>query len=288
VKIGPAWADTPIMPGVTPHEQFSRARELRGEELGTLSARTGLRVHHVRAIEEGRFSDLPPGIYGRATIRALAAAYALDPDQLLADCEPLLTHPEDPVSALARLRGMTPAPGPTPTVAPDASVQPELRWRAFAAACIDGALAGGLLIIVSAGAALLARVPPAALGPSAIALFLVALLQASVYYAWVGGLAGTTLGEFAVGPERLPRDPRPLTLRAIGLRTFAAATADARAIRAMGEWTGRRLTRAAARSAPPTAPSPSLPPPLDREEALTWSMSRRASVPPPPLRPRRG
>src|SRR5262252_459097 len=86
------------------------ARENRGDDLSTLSARTGLRVHHIRAIEEGRFRDLPRGIYARAAIRSYATACGLDPDVVLRDCDPLLPHVEDPIGAFARARGISPSP----------------------------------------------------------------------------------------------------------------------------------------------------------------------------------
>jgi hypothetical protein len=277
---------------VTPvalHEQLRQARAQRGEDLETLSARTGLRIDHVRAIEAGRFGDLPAGIYGRAAVRRLAAAYAFDADAVLAACEPLLPRLEDPIGAMARLRGIATvaAAGPDAPSSPVRCSDP--GWRPFAAAGVDGAIAGAVLFITSAGAALLARVSIDGLNRSGMSLFLVALVFGVAYYVWLGGLGGTTIGESAFGAHEHPRDPRPLTLRAIALRALAAATADARAIHHAGAWVGRRLMPAAAAgSAQPPAPVPSPPRLRGREEVLTWSMHRRASVPPPPLRPRRG
>jgi hypothetical protein len=276
------------MTSPAPHEQLRSARATRGEDLAALSARTGLRSQHIRAIEEGRFGDLPAGIYARAAVKSMATAYGFDPDAVLADVSGLLPRVEDPIDALARSRGMSPiaervAHRPARSVA---ASQP--RLRPFAAAGLDAAVTGGLLLAASAAAALLARVSIAGLGSSAVSLFVVGLIFEAAYYGWMGGLSGRTLGEYAVGPEPLQRDPRPLTLRAIALRALAAATADSRAIIHLGIWIRRRLTRGAARIAPPPEPSPWPPPPPGREEALTWSMSRRASVPPPPLHPRHG
>jgi helix-turn-helix protein len=276
------------MTSAAPHEQLRCARAIRGEDLASLSARTGLRSHHIRAIEEGRFGDLPAGIYARAAVKSMATAYGFDPDAVLADVSALLPRAEDPIDALARSRGVSP-PSERAAHTPARPVAvSEPRLRPFAAAGLDAAVTGGLLLAASAAAALLARVSIAALGSSAVSLFVVGLIFEAAYYGWMGGLSGTTLGEYAVGPEPLQRDPRPLTLRAIALRALAAATADARAIIHIGIWIRRRFTHAAARTAPLPAPSPLPPPPPDREEALTWSMSRRASVPPPPLRPRHG
>ena len=272
------------------HERLRRTRAGTGEDLAQLSQRTRIPIGQLRAIEEGRFADLPAGIYARAAIRSFAAAYALDPDEVLADCEALLPRVDDPIGALARMCGGGRIPEAAAEKGPHvALVSGQPGWRPLAAASVDGSIAGALLVVTSAGAATLAHVSTAALSPSAVSLFLVGLVLGAAYYVWLGGLGGTTFGEYAVGPERRLRDPRPLTLRAIGLRTLAAATADARAVYALGRWAGGRLRPAdAARSAQPPVPSPSPPPPRGREEALTWSMCRRASVPPPPLRPRRG
>jgi hypothetical protein len=264
----------------------SRAR--RGEDLAALSKRTGLRVQHIRAIEEGRFRDLPSGIYGRAAIRSFATAYGLDADAVIAACEGLLPQLRDPIDGLARIRGITPAAAPVAPEASSATTIPHPAWRPFAAAAVDGVVAGLMLLGAAACAALFARVSIDALAASAISLFVLGLILEAAYYTWMGGLSGTTFGEYAVGPEPLRRDPRPLTLRAIALRAIAAATADVRAVYRAGVWVGRLTRDGSSRSAPPPALSPSPLPLRGREEALTWSANRRASVPPPPLRPRHG
>jgi cytoskeletal protein RodZ len=53
--------------------------------LAEISIRTKICTRYLRAIEEGRFEELPGGIYGRSYIRQYAAAAGLDPDALLAD-----------------------------------------------------------------------------------------------------------------------------------------------------------------------------------------------------------
>lgn len=270
------------------YEQLRRARARHGEDLARLSARTGLRAQHIRAIEDGRLRDLPPGIYGRAAIRSFAGAYGLDPERVLADCEALLPQVEDPLDGLARTRGVARTPEFTSIAAPPVTAS-DVRLRPFVAATLDGVVAGALFVCLTAAAALLIRAPIASLRSSTAALVVVALILDAGYYVWLGGLVGTTLGEFTLGPELLTRDPRPLTLRAIARRTMWTATADARAIHLIGMWIGRRLRRTRAdRTAPQPAPSPSLPRPPDHVEVLTWSMNRQACVPPLPLRRSRG
>jgi len=276
------------MASAAPQELLRCARARRGEDLAALSARTGLRIHHIRAIEEGRFGDLPAGVYARATIRSFAVAYGLDPDEVLAGCSGLLPSVEDPIDALGRARGTARAPEPAAPPASSAIVVEGRRLRTFAAATVDGVVVATLLLATGLAAALLAGVSIGALSSSAISFFVVGLIFGTGYYVWMGGLSGTTFGEYAVGQAVLHRDPRPLTLHAIAMRTLGAATADSRAIYRMGLWTRCRVTRGAARSVPPPEPSPLPPPPPVREEALTWSANRRASVPPPPLHPRHG
>jgi transcriptional regulator with XRE-family HTH domain len=277
------------MAGAPLHERLRRTRAQHGEDLASLSARTGLRVQHIRAIEDGRLRDLPPGIYGRAAIRSFAAAYGLDPEAVLADCRELLPQVEDPIDAMARARGVARTPEPASTAPAEAMTVSDVRLRPFAAATLDGIVAGALFVCLTGGAALLIRAPIASLGSSTAALVLVGLIFDAGYYVWLGGLVGTTLGEFTLGPYLLPRDPRPLTLRAIARRTLWTATADVRAIYVIGIWIRRRLTPVRAdRIAPQPAPSPSPPPPHDRAEVLTWSMNQRACVPPLPLRRQRG
>jgi cytoskeletal protein RodZ len=52
--------------------------------LAEIAIRTKICTRYLRAIEEGRFEELPGGIYGRSYIRQYAAAVGRDPDALLA------------------------------------------------------------------------------------------------------------------------------------------------------------------------------------------------------------
>lgn len=274
-----------------PHHRLRRARVACGEELQTLSRRTGIRVHHLRAIEAGRFADLPPGIYARAAVRSFAQACGLDPASVLADCEALLPHVDDPVSALARKCGVRPAATPQAAageqIAPLETSDPD--WRTLAAIVLDAAFVGALLMGIVASMAVLLRVPIAALGQSAIPLTLVGIVLGSGYFLWFGGLCGTTPGGFVVHGRPPAGDREPLTLRAIAARAVSAATEDARAILWLGSRLGqgpltpgglartvRRLARALSRLRPP-----------DLGQARWSPASRPAVGPPQPLhRPR--
>jgi hypothetical protein len=80
-----------------------RARLQRGLSLSEIAARTLLSPRIVQVLDEGRFSDLPGGVYGRSYVRAYALVVDLDPSSALAELEPYLPAPEDPFPALRAL-----------------------------------------------------------------------------------------------------------------------------------------------------------------------------------------
>src|SRR5436305_2996917 len=166
------------MADVTVHERLRHARAASGLDLTTLAQRSGVRLDHLRAIEDGRFGDLPPGIYARAALRSFAAASGLDPHEVLADCEALLPAIEDPIAALGRRRGvrhdregMSGTSGTsarrTTTTSP---ISGAALCRALAATALDACVVGALLTIVVFSAAAPTGVRTAALGPSATAV----------------------------------------------------------------------------------------------------------------------
>lgn len=189
------------------HERLNRARAASGEELGALAARIGVRVHHLRAIEDGRFGDLPSGIYGRSAIRAFAAAYGLDPAEAVAECEARLPSLDDPIDAMARAHGVrrvTPA-ADAGREAPEH--RPEPRARRLMTAALDAAIVGALEAEVCAGAAFVAGVPITALHASVVWLAVAGLAFGAACF-----LSCLTLRVFTVRSVR-PRAPSPSRLR---------------------------------------------------------------------------
>jgi hypothetical protein len=90
----------------TIHERLRQARVSRGECLETLAQRIGVRVSVLRSIEAGRYDELPPGIYGRAAMRAFAEALGFDGQAIIRECDAHLPSVEDPIAGLARVRGI--------------------------------------------------------------------------------------------------------------------------------------------------------------------------------------
>jgi Helix-turn-helix domain len=304
------------------HERLRRAREACGEDVSALSRRAGIRAQHLRAIEDGRFGDLPPGIYARSAVRKFADACGLDPVAVLAEIEALLPRVDDPIDALARKCGVPSSSNgvrPSDSAAgslsrrfagvlrscgslrsasvPSAEMNPtderaatEVHCRALAAAAVDAVLVGVLVIAVAALVALVGRVPLGALHESATPFALMGFVLGSTYFVWFGGLCGTTLGDLAVRSP-LGADARdPVTLRTIAARALSAATEDARAIVRLGAWMTRPPATPAAPSRSARQPSPWLAPLRLRGRApVLWLPANPpAGAPTPPLPRSRG
>jgi hypothetical protein len=227
------------------HDRLKAARIDQGEALASVAQRTGVAERLLRAIEDGRFSDLPRGIYARAAIRSYAVAFGLEPAEILAACDALLPVVDDPISTMARLRGVRPPKAPASSVEPaappsDADGRPD--WRLPAAAALDAVLIGAMLAVVMGSTRIMAGAPAGALTGSAAAFGLVGLLLAGSYFVWLGGLMGTTAGRRSVRIPPSPDPCRPLRLRAIATRAIRYATDEGRFIRDLGVWLGRMST----------------------------------------------
>ena len=186
-------------------EQFRLARTARGESIEAIARRTGLRVEWLQTIDEGRFGDLPAGIYARATVRTYAAAPSSPPEQAI----------DKAAAAL-----------------PD--------WRVIVASVIDAsAMAVALLVLVTCIVGMGLSVTSLDRGAAA-PLFAVMLLVAVLYYVVFGGIVGQTVGEYITGSRT--SQPEKLNLQAMAARTRAAALRDAYFVERIGEWVGRSLT----------------------------------------------
>ena len=206
-----------------------------------------MRERLVLAIDEGRFGNLPTGLYARTAVRLYARGVALDVDDVLAACEALLPVLEDPVSALARLRGLKPAPIRTPpsprpvavASAPNrvAESSPFPPWKPLAAVALDGFVVATLLLVAVAGTMTLSGPRASSLGPTAAPVFaLLGLLLASCYFLFFGGIACATAGERLVGMRVGRRSPRPIDPRTVAARATRCAARDIRYLVRLGAW----------------------------------------------------
>lgn len=89
------------------YERLRLAREEKGWTIEELSRRAGIRPRTIELIDRGEFGELPPGLYGRASIRSYATAVGLDAAEMVEAVRPLLLSEGDPLGALARRCGHT-------------------------------------------------------------------------------------------------------------------------------------------------------------------------------------
>ena len=68
-------------------------REKRNISLDKIAAETRISLRYLQSIEEGRFKDLPGGVYNRAFIKAYCESLNLDPEQVLKQYDALQTAP---------------------------------------------------------------------------------------------------------------------------------------------------------------------------------------------------
>lgn len=205
-------------------ERLRLAREEHGLDVDALAKRTRLRVHLLEAVEQGRFDDLPRGVYARAVVRAYAEGVGLDPNRIMTEIAPLLPQPEDPLDGMARVRGFDrPARRPAAAGAPPPldeaarddqsgnrghsetsaiatrdwelpALAPDLA-RTAAASAIDGAILAAISLVLVAATASVAGIPASTLvelaGPAMVAI---AGFIAGLYFVLLGGIRGATVG----------------------------------------------------------------------------------------------
>jgi len=221
---------------------FRQARLSSGLTVEEVVRRTHLRPAHVALIEDGRLDELPAGLYGRAYLRAYAAAVGLDPDATLARYGAGLRSAPDPIPALRDIaRERTPPTLGTILVdwvrsrrAAHAAGQPaevqrptdRLAGRA-AAACIDAVLLAmihlGVAFLIAFGCGvsldMLLRQAGAAVGA-------VWAFTSVAYFVLLAGVAGRTVGAHVCAlPPEIAR--APLDLRTILSRAASTALEEA-------------------------------------------------------------
>jgi hypothetical protein len=248
------------MSGLSVHERLRQSRIARGETLAIVAERAGVREGLLQTIEEGRFADLPRGIYGRSAIKSFAAALGLDSAQVLKECDAFLPPIDDPIDALARLRGVRTAaksaapPGPAP-VEPAHWGESAAVWRPLAAAAIDGGIIMAMLLFLVAATMTFCSAPLSAFRGAAPAFGVMGILLAGCYFVWFAGIAGSTMGERAMGISAAPADLASHDLHSVLARTLHGVLRDVISIRTLGDSLGRAATDWHARMHSPSTPA---------------------------------
>jgi hypothetical protein len=234
---------------VSARELQEQVAYIRRQErsLERLASRTGVRAKLLHAIADGRFGDLPSGIYGRAAIRGVAAALALPVDDIVEACAPLLPEADDPIAGLARVRGLRVAPARRRD-APLVEAAPSAIWRLGAAATIDGLIVAGLLLLVVVATATVPDAHLHAMSAAAAPAFTVfAVALAAWYFVLFGGVADMTAGTFAARPAASVRPAQGSDARAVMVRAARCACRDLRFLQVLGACTGRWIAAERAR-----------------------------------------
>lgn len=184
-------------------------------ELSDLASRTALSPAVLRNIDEGCFSELPPGLYARSYVRTFAAEVGLNPALAVQELEHLLPPAPDPFPLLREIAAATTDSWGVP------------RCAAIATdACI-------LLLINSALVALVAACSGIAAGrmlnEAAPALAAILTVPVVAYFLLFAGVGGRTPG---ASLWHVPAPPRTrLTLQVILQRALSGGTVPGRPAR---------------------------------------------------------
>jgi hypothetical protein len=215
-------------------KNLHRARVARSMDLSRISAITALSPVIVRKIDDGRFEELPGGLYARSYIRAFAEAVGVPPEAALKDVELLLPGAPDPMPGLrektapspaerlrAQLaRGTAAARGALSRVDMSLLEGHGLDLRRAAAAILDALVLVSVGIVTTALTAWLCEVGFVdVLDQAGLALAALLSLPVLLYFVLFQGIGGRTPGACACG---LPRREQPgkLRLDIIATRAF--------------------------------------------------------------------
>jgi transcriptional regulator with XRE-family HTH domain len=189
--------DRPVMDATT----LKRARQARGLTSSDVARATRLSPRTITAIEEGRFDDLPAGLYARTFVRAYAAAIGQDPAMVLAELRPLLPDARLDMLALADVRKSAPSNG---------------TRRYFLAGAIDAAVLitmNAAIVLVCAAAC---GTPPfRLLGAAPGSMSLLCVTTIGLYFWLLGATDVRTAGPWMLDVEILPRAPGPIALNTL-------------------------------------------------------------------------
>ena len=196
--------------------RLHRARLDRGMDLADLAVRTRLSPHVLRKIDEGRFAELPAGIYARSYVRAFASAVGLEPNQVVRELEDVLPPAQDPLDGLREVveqaRPVRRSIG-----------QSVARW---AAKMVDAALLLVMnAVLIQTIAAACALDPATLLDRAGAALAMFCVIPAALYFVVFAGVGGRTPGAWLCGLPQA-RAATPLRVETILRRAIHSLIPD--------------------------------------------------------------
>jgi cytoskeletal protein RodZ len=189
--------------------------------LSQLAARTLLSGPVISKIDQGRFAELPGGLYARSYIRAFASAVGLDPEEAVRELADQLPPAQDPFPTLRESARMS---DPEWLTALNGLVPSATKWlaantagwtgmtRRTVAASIDASVLLTLLaVLIRATAWTCGMHAQALLASGSGALAVVWGIVVILYFVMLGGIGGKTPGAFL---SQMPKteEPGPLQL----------------------------------------------------------------------------
>jgi hypothetical protein len=165
-----------------------RARVASGLSLEDMLGRTALSIGVLKKIDEGRYAELPPGLYARSYVKKFALEVGVEPDLALANLGPILPAAPDPLPLMREVR-----------TEPEGTLH--LQLARISAATFDAlllivAVVIPVLTLASWGSGVAVRVLLADAG-GALAAF--CALPLGLYFVVFGGIGGATPGHRVFG-----------------------------------------------------------------------------------------
>jgi hypothetical protein len=208
-----------------------RARVARGLTIDDVAAHTRISPRLVTLLDEGRFDEVPGGLYARSYVKAFAAATGIDAAAAVARVERLLPGVPDPVSAIRDAIG---CPADTPALAADLDrIWSAVRSRAYAGlvrsnatpfrviagraagSCLDTLVLAALdALVVAVVARFCGTTIPELIQGAGEAVAALCAVTWALYYVLLAGVGTHTAGTWIFGSSRAPVG-RPISLAAI-------------------------------------------------------------------------
>jgi hypothetical protein len=190
------------------------ARLARGLSLETITAKTRLSPHITQKIDSGRFDQLPPGLYARAYVRAVAEVVGLDPQSVIAELSGVLPDAPDPVPILREVKR------------DERWIELPPRMTRYVAAGLDGVFIGVMVAIIAGAIEASSGVGLTTPGVfPVVGLAVITIIVTAPYFLLLAGVAGQTLGQQIAGTPGAEA-AGPMTLRDVARRASEVCLAQ--------------------------------------------------------------
>lgn len=201
--------------------ELHRARVQKGIDLAHISASTCLNTTIVVRIDEGRFEELPAGVYARSYVRTFAKAIGIPPDEAVGWVQEYLRASEDPIPALLERTPKSSFDGLWAFLGSQVSHYPavatllaDAHRRRAAAAVVDALLLTLIGFAMVAGTAWITALEmQRLLHVAGVELALMFSVPVALYFMLLEGLQVPTVGKVLCGANRTSPFGRGVRIR---------------------------------------------------------------------------